>query len=158
LVDPVIPLVSEVKRFAVSAVRIALAVCLLASSWFHLSNPYAFVADIHNYGLTPASASVLLAAVLPYLQIGLAACLLVPTCSQIASLFCSLLFLTYFSAQVIALMQGNETSCGCFGGFSERISFWTIGLAALLFLLAVFGYRHGNLDDPGRTGEVASSC
>lgn len=144
------------KRFAVSAVRIGLVVCLLVSSWFHLPNQYSFVADIHNYRLTPAFVSIFLASVLPYFQIGLAACLVVRPFTTIAAFFSSLLFLAFFSAQMIALLRGININCGCFGGASQPISFWTIGFAAILSGLSIVVYRAGDFSDTAAKGETAS--
>lgn len=146
------------NRFAISSIRVTLAGCLLVSSWFHLSNQYFFVADIHNYRLTPTFASILLASSLPYFQICLAAALVVPLCSNIAAFFCSLLFLTYFSAQLIAMLQGINIDCGCFGGSSQPISLWTMGLAALLSGLSFIVYRNGASTETEGNREAPNAC
>lgn len=119
-------------------IRVVVVVTLFVSSFAHLGNPYKFVANVHNYGLTSYWFSTLLAAFLPLTQIVLALGLLSKFLSKGASLLAAILLSVFAFAQGLALVNGKELSCGCFGESSFDVSWYSVLFTLSLSSAALF--------------------
>ena len=80
---------------------------------------------------------------LPWLEIALAAALLVPQLRQVAAIMCLILLLV-FTAVLVSLRRGEHAlPCGCFGSTSDGPVWWpyvrNLGLAALAIVVAIGG-------------------
>jgi hypothetical protein len=129
--------------------RLALAALLLYSSYTHLKNPYYFLGSVYAYGLAGESLGMVVAAVLPFLQLVTGACLLVSACPVAAALSAGLLFSLFVGVQSYALLKKLEIGCGCFGvDFTTKVGAGTIQLALAGCLLAALcglrGWRAAN--------------
>lgn len=121
--------------------RLAVGGIFLWSAAAHLANPYYFLSTVYQYELTSAAVGAVLASVLPFLELLLAACLLSGTCPQPAWMLSSLLLLSFIAAQVSALARGLSISCGCFGPeLSQPVSQMSIAFTGGLAVLAFSGW------------------
>lgn len=138
---------SEVSRVTIAyvwlvrALAAALGALLIRSSIFHVENGYAFLSAIYSYRLLPFSIGLLLAALLPSLQMALGITFFfLPKAWHTAFTSAAMLFLLYASAQTITYMRGLNITCGCFGPSADNpIGFWSIGLAWLCFSFSTAG-------------------
>ncbi len=127
-------------RIVSNLCAIGVASLLLYSALPHLDNSFHFLISICAYRMLPFWAALIVAGVLPYLQLVLSISLLFMGRDTRKAGFCysSILFVCFVVAQVYALSKGLEIACGCFGGSSLRtigsasVSIATVGLFASL--------------------------
>jgi prepilin-type N-terminal cleavage/methylation domain-containing protein/prepilin-type processing-associated H-X9-DG protein len=100
-------------------IAFALAAILLHSSLAHLGNPYAFLSAVYGYELASPWAGQVVAMVLPYFQLVVAACLVTRWWLRGAYLAATIMFLGFVGVQLLALRRELEISCGCFGSVSS---------------------------------------
>ncbi|MGV8057750.1 MAG: MauE/DoxX family redox-associated membrane protein [Smithellaceae bacterium] len=102
--------------------RLALGIIFLYAGIEKIIVPQDFAIAIYNYRLLPYWAINLLAVVLPWLEVFLAASLMTGVYVRGSSLLSALLFLIFAVALTINLMRGLDISCGCFGASAGSIS------------------------------------
>ncbi len=106
----------------------------------HLANPYYFLSTVYQYELTSAPVGAVVASLLPFLQLLLAACLLSGACPQGTWLVSSSLLLLFVGVQTSALVRDLRISCGCFGPeISQPVNLTSIGFTSALAVLAIAG-------------------
>ncbi|HSI10155.1 MAG: MauE/DoxX family redox-associated membrane protein [Rariglobus sp.] len=103
------------RRIVIWVLAIALAAILGYAGTAKLRDPAAFATDIENFQLLPPGPSALLAVYLPWLELLLAAGLLLPRWRAAAGLLTSLLFAVFTLAVGLAWARGLDITCGCFG-------------------------------------------
>ncbi len=123
--------------------RLALAVVAGLLAWAgaaKLGDPSRFAADIANYRLVPPVFAAMAAVYLPWLEIALAAGLLVPRLRAVARLLALGLLLVFCAALASAWARGLDIRCGCFGGADGGASAaQALARNAVLVLLLVWG-------------------
>jgi hypothetical protein len=121
-------------------VALALAILLLRSSIYHIQNEYAFLMAVYSYQLFNPTMGLVVASILPYLQLSLAIALLFFGRLRGTSFACcGVLFLIYAIGQLVAHLRGLDIACGCFVPSSEKpISILSITALGALGALAVF--------------------
>lgn len=102
--------------------RLALGIIFLYAGVEKIIAPREFAVAIYNYQLLPDQTINLLALVLPWLEVILAAGLIAGIYVRGASLLSALLFLVFATALTINLVRGLDISCGCFGTASGNIN------------------------------------
>jgi prepilin-type processing-associated H-X9-DG protein len=119
----------------------AVGLLLVASAFSHLGNPYYFLSTVYSYQLVGVGAGRWVALVVPYLQLTVGACLLVRL--VVAEAYClgAVMFLGFVVAQTVALQNGLEISCGCFGGdITVKVGAQSIMIAAGSALVCILGF------------------
>lgn len=120
--------------------RLVVGGIFLWSAAAHLANPYYFLSTVYQYELTSAPVGAVVAAVLPFLELMLAACLLGGACPQAAWWLSSLLLLFFVGVQTSALARGLGISCGCFGPEnSQPVSTTSVAFTSALAVLSISG-------------------
>jgi uncharacterized membrane protein YphA (DoxX/SURF4 family) len=150
---------------AAVSLRFILASVFLVAGFAKLLSSDEFALAVQNYDLLPARASVVVARVLPALEIGCAVLLLLGLGIRPVSAVLALLLLVFAGAVAVNLARGREIDCGCFGASTERrLSRWTVvrnvALAAAAVVVAVESPAALALDrvfELGRVGGVGSS-
>ena len=103
--------------------------------------PVRFAGDIENYHIFPWAVGVRLAFYLPWLEILCGLALIFRRLYSGALVLVLALMLVFIGATISAKARGLDISCGCFGHFSDQLSFaWHLvldcailaGLGALL--------------------------
>ena len=122
-------------------VRLALGCLFLWSSLPKIRQPYDFLSSVYNYELVGPKLGVLVAMVLPWLELLVGICLIggiFISGALLASIGMTAMF-TFVLAW--SLYQGLEISCGCFsasgGGF---ISYSTLIRACVILLFSIVAY------------------
>lgn len=117
---------------------------LVRSAQFHLGNPFGFLVTVYSYEILPKWGGVVVAAVLPPLQLVLGLLLvLFPRQRKCCLQLSVTLFLTFAVVQLMTLQRGLNISCGCFGPSIDEnpIGPESIGLATGCGLLAAVANR-----------------
>lgn len=122
-------------------VGLAIGYLLLRSAIAHLNNPYRFLATILSYQLVSRVAAEVLAAVLPFVDLVIAICLISTTYRRSGFLAGSVLFLIYSAAQSSVYFRGMKVDCGCFGlSSSGSVNVDSIGLASCACIACFLGW------------------
>jgi len=129
--DRIIPITSLVCRLALGFLFFYAGVGKIIS-------PQEFAVAIYNYQLLPDGAINLLAVVLPWLEVLLAAALVSGFYVRGASLLSAVLFFVFVAALSINLARGLDISCGCFSTAGESINWLYVVRDAGLLALSVF--------------------
>lgn len=117
-----------------------LAGILLYSAFMHLGNPYYFLSSIYTYQTVGITAGIVLALVLPHLQMAIGICLLARWWLLPIYSVSGCLFLLFIGAQLLALRRGLEISCGCFGAVgSDLVGGRSLLLAGSGLIASLFG-------------------
>ncbi len=118
------------------------------------------------YRLLPYDASILLGAILPFLEIALGALLVIGLATRVAAIASVLLFAVYIAAIASVWARGLRIDCGCFGtggaltsDQSPQYALETIRDIALMIVagyLVVFPRTRLSLDSALLDGESAA--
>lgn len=98
---------------------------------------FLFEITLSTYQLLPAWAVIVVARVLPWLEMALGLVLLLGWQKRVVSTFTALLLTAFMTAMGITYARGIEANCGCFG-FGEPISSYTLTRDSVLLLMAVY--------------------
>lgn len=125
----------------VRGLRLGLGALFVISGALKLQDPTLFATEIANYRLLYGLAPFL-AATLPATEIlvGLGVAVFPPAWRRPAVAALLLLLLVFTGAVAQAVLRGIDIDCGCFGGQSGPVTYWTIArnLALLLATALVF--------------------
>lgn len=102
--------------------RLALGIIFLYAGIEKIIAPREFAVAIYNYRLLPDWPVNMLAVILPWLELSVAACLISGIYVRGAALLSALLFLIFAVALATNLIRGLDISCGCFGGSGGNIN------------------------------------
>lgn len=123
---------------AQSLLRWAVGIILIMSALPKLQSPQLFLTKIFEYELLGPNMGTILAMVIPFLEIILAACLLGGICVESALFLAVLLFGAFLTAESSAVWRGLEISCGCFSldvSQQAKVSYVSLARTACLLLL-----------------------
>ena len=115
-------------------------VILAGTGLLHLENHYHFLKSVTAYRILPPSVSIVVAATLPILSVSTGISLVVGWFRRQALLIASSLFLMFSIAQIYAVANKLDISCGCFGAYSSRISTATAILPLSMLALTVVAW------------------
>lgn len=137
--------------------KLLLGGLLLYSGLAKFQSPYEFLTDVNAYALTKPATSVLVAAVLPWLEMVTGVSLIGGLLAQGATIVAVLLFALFTVATSSAWLHGLHIDCGCFGDASEAISGYLVARSAGLLVLALLTCAlelsgHGYLPPLGALG------
>jgi putative oxidoreductase len=114
------------RHIVIWILAIGLAAVLGYAGAAKLHDPAAFSTDIENFQLLPAGPSALLAVYLPWLELLLAAGLLLPRWRASAALITTVLFAVFTLAVGLAWVRGLDITCGCFGHGTPTALPWAL--------------------------------
>jgi uncharacterized membrane protein YphA (DoxX/SURF4 family) len=126
-------------KFIVFAIRLLLGTLLLYGGLGAIGRPFDFLASVNAYRMTGPLSGVVVAALLPWLEVVSAICLLSGVLIDGAFFGAILLTASFTVAIGSAWSRGLSISCGCFGGTDDIISAYTFIRAVTLLALAVSG-------------------
>ena len=121
--------------------RLFLAGLFLYAGYMKLQNPFLFEMAVDSYQLLPATAVIIVARTLPWLEIALGLLLLAGWKLHYFATFTALLLGFFLALMAIAYSRGIEATCGCFG-FGEQVSPRTLARDTALFAIAVYLAAH----------------
>jgi hypothetical protein len=119
-------------------IRITLASVLMFSGLTKLRAPYEFLASVYGYEMTGPLVSLVIATVLPWLELLTALCLW-GKCLYRGALATAILLTAVFCTVIgIAMYRQLDISCGCFLA-GDKISYLTLIRSAVLFAASIIG-------------------
>jgi uncharacterized membrane protein YphA (DoxX/SURF4 family) len=131
----------------VSAVAGCLALILFAAAWHKFSEPDIFAGALDAYGLLPGAGVMIVARLLPWLELLIGVLLLLPALRRVGLVAFAVLILLYGGAIAINLLRGKQQiDCGC-GGDVHLLSWGLIVRNGLLVCLAL-AVSGTNVDRP----------
>jgi uncharacterized membrane protein YphA (DoxX/SURF4 family) len=135
------------KRFlsndiVVLLARLVLGFTFLVASVDKLAEPNIFATSIMNYKLVSLTTALVLATVLPWVELLCALALLFGISVRGSSLLVGVMLLVFTAAVSSALVRGLDISCGCFTQDPTvgKVAWAKVGENVLLLLLSVFLY------------------
>jgi hypothetical protein len=116
-----------------------LGVVFIASAFAHWLNPYLFLSSVYAYGVLGPGTGQAVAMVLPALQVIVGGCLVSHLWRDAAHTLALSMLFSFLVVQGVALIQGLDISCGCFGQCTSspigpRTVFPVVGLFLLCAL------------------------
>jgi uncharacterized membrane protein YphA (DoxX/SURF4 family) len=106
---------SPVKLLALLA-RIVLGIIFVYAAWTKLRQPWLlFAMSVESYQLLPEQGVLIVARVLPWLELVTGILLLAGVWLRITAPFASLMLIVFFAGMVRAYAKGMGIDCGCFG-------------------------------------------
>ena len=115
--------------------RIVVGGTLVYSAVLHAAQPYLFAVSIEAYQLIPVRAVYAAASIVPYFQLTTGACLIFSLFRRESFLSAIALLGAFALMQATVLARGMSISCGCFGMKSQDVTFTTLALTLILFVL-----------------------
>ena len=126
-------------RLLLSLTRLFLGAVLLWSGMAKIRQPYEFLATVYSYELVGPSLGLLIAAVLPWLEIVVGCCLVGGVLTEGSFAAAVLLAVAFTYAVSYAWHRGLAISCGCFGEASGAINSLTIIRSVGVLMLSLLG-------------------
>lgn len=128
-------------RVVVLVVRVVLGCIFIASSLSKIRQPYDFLGSIYGFELVGPKMGILVAMVLPWLELFVGICL-VGGVFVGGALLVSIAMGAMFTFVVgSAIYRGLDISCGCFNpADSSVIGYWTLIRAVVILLAAISAY------------------
>ncbi len=122
-------------------IRLALGCLFVWSSLPKIFLPHAFLGDVYAYRLVGPTVGMLVAMILPWLELLAGICLLGGLCVSGALLMCMGMALMFLGAVSWALHQGLDISCGCFGSSaSVPVGYGTVIRIIAILISSGFAY------------------
>ncbi|MBC7856670.1 MAG: DUF1559 domain-containing protein [Pirellulaceae bacterium] len=118
-----------------AVIRCLIGALLCVSAWLRWSNSYQFLNSVFKYNVVGEDAGVVVAAILPFVQLAVGLALILAVAEEgawIGSLGLSVIFLI---AHVVLIARGGVSDCGCFGAGPLQMS-QTTSLAMAGFIFA----------------------
>ncbi len=129
------------KRALPHVLRLGLGGLFLWAAAGKIADPHAFARDIANYRLVPDAMAPAMAALLPFVEVGLGLAVVLGVWTRAAAIGIAGLLAVFTVAVVAAFARGIDVACGCFGGGGAPIGWLTVardvGLLAAAIALVV---------------------
>ena len=130
-----------VKSKIVFLIRIILGAIFLWSALGKIYNQQAFATNVLDYQIVRHSTAVVIAYVLPCLELIVGLALLSGIACGGAMLLAALMMSVFTGLHGWVLWQGYDISCGCFGDISSnQINLISLLRNAVLMVLVLWGY------------------
>lgn|GEM_PF-5985737 len=134
--------------------RISLGCLLLLSALTKLQSPYSFLATLDQYELVGPKLAVAVAAVLPFLELTVGACLITGFALRSTWILAVVLFAIFLFATTSVAYRGLRTTCGCFGTLEAADITWGTVVRCVAFLGAAIT---GMCLNAGGLGRIAAA-
>ncbi|MEQ8820008.1 MAG: MauE/DoxX family redox-associated membrane protein [Sumerlaeia bacterium] len=127
----------------ISLLRLVLCVTWFLAGFVKLQNPYLFLDDVIQYRLVGFGVALLIATILPVMEISLAAAIGTRFCLPFAAGLSSLLLTVFLVAQSSAVIRQLDISCGCFsssigGQGGGVVDYFTLLRTGALLAISLF--------------------
>lgn len=124
----------------VVVVRLTLGIMFIASSLPKIRLPYAFLSDVYGYELVGPKLGVMVAMLLPWLELLVGICLVGGIFVSGALLASTAMGAMFTFVLASALVRHLDISCGCFSSAAGKISYLTLIRAVAITLFSVAAY------------------
>jgi uncharacterized membrane protein YphA (DoxX/SURF4 family) len=113
-------------RHLALVLRLYIGGLFIYASMYKINYPGEFAEAIASYQIVPYWAVNVSAVVLPWVELISGILLVVGIRARSAAVIIGLLMIMFAIAMFINLVRDVPTSCGCFQGVGEKISWWTL--------------------------------
>src|SRR6185312_17000332 len=113
-------------KWSLYIIRMLLGALFVWSGLAKLRQPYEFLSAVYAYQLVGPDLGLLIAAVLPWLEVLLGGCLLAGIITEGSLLTAMGLCSLFAGAVTVAWHRGLTINCGCFGAAEESIGAYTV--------------------------------
>lgn len=124
----------------VVVVRLGLGAMFIASSLPKIRLPYEFLSDVYSYEIVGPKMGLLVAMVLPWLELLVGICLVGGVFVGGALLGSIALGMVFTFVLASALYRRLDISCGCFSSAAGKISYLTLIRAVVITALSAAAY------------------
>lgn len=132
--------------------RMFVGTTLAVSGWLHLSNPYEFLQSVYKYQILDSTSGLIVAGVLPFLQLVVGICLVLGCWESGAWIGASVLAVVFLAAHFSLMARGMATECGCFGvGMVQLTQMQSFMLATLLGAVSIASMIRGHKPPLGKS-------
>lgn len=122
-------------------VRLALGCLFIWVSLSKIRQPYDFLSSVYSYELVGPKLGMLIATVLPWLELLVGICLVGGIFISGALLACTGMAAMFTFVLSSAIYRGLDISCGCFGASaSGTINYSTVMRACILLIFSMVAY------------------
>jgi uncharacterized membrane protein YphA (DoxX/SURF4 family) len=121
-----------------------LGVVFMAAGWTKTRFPYEFLSDVYAYGVVSPEGGLLVAVLLPWVEIATGVFLIANVMSNGALVVSTLLCIVFVAVQSWALCHGLDIACGCFGD-GGKIDYGTLIRTVGLLVVSVLALYGGIL-------------
>jgi len=131
------------RRWLLLLFRVIVGGVFIWAGALKIADPLGFAQSIKNYQVVSPPLALLIAVVLPWVEVLSGAFLIIGVFKRSSALLISLLLIGFIGLVAFALARGIDTSCGCFGSLSRRadLSLILTDAVLLVFTLSVFFAR-----------------
>jgi uncharacterized membrane protein YphA (DoxX/SURF4 family) len=136
-------------------IRLGLGCLFLWSSLPKIRQSYDFLSSVYGYEIVGPKIGLLVAMVLPWLELLMGICLIGGIFVSGALLVCIGMAAVFAFALSSALWRGLKISCGCFGDTSDVINIYTVIRAVVILLLGSLAYLEMIIFLPGTERQKA---
>ncbi len=126
-------------RGIVLVIRVSLGCLLLWSSLYKIRQPYDFLANVYSYELVGPKFGMMVAMVLPWLELAVGVCLIGGVFVGGAMLIAVVLMAVFTAAHASAIARGLTIVCGCFKARGPDIVSYSTLLRNVILLLCATG-------------------
>ena len=123
-----------------AACRVLLGSVLLLSGLVKLGHPYDFLGNVYAYRLVGVEVGLLVASIVPWLEVTLGLCLVGGIAVSGAFLLSALMLALFVLAQATVLYRGLRISCGCLVSDGELVGVMSLSRALGLGIMAGVAY------------------
>ncbi|HUT30135.1 MAG TPA: MauE/DoxX family redox-associated membrane protein [Sedimentisphaerales bacterium] len=120
--------------------RVGLGIMFLVGSIPKIRQPYDFLGSVYKFEIVGPNLGLLVASVLPWLELFLGICLISGVFisgSLLITIGLSMMFGVLISSTVI---RGLDISCDCFGPSQDKVSYVTIARSGSIILTAIIAW------------------
>lgn len=141
-------IVAKLWRFE-SLTMWGIGLLFLTAGLLHELNPFYFYKSIVAYNIVSLTQALVLASIIPKLQILIGLCMLLGVLRRGALIGTCLLFVIFAFAGIIALLNDTQISCGCIGAIQLPVNWLHVFVVAIMFsatVLCLIRVRNGNFN------------
>ncbi|MHC4737304.1 MAG: MauE/DoxX family redox-associated membrane protein [Planctomycetota bacterium] len=120
--------------------RIALGILFIYGGLYKIRQPYDFLSSVYSYELVGPKTGVLVAVILPWLELLVGVCLVGGVFISGALLFTAGMASLFTYTLSSALLSGLNISCGCFGATDQPINYLSVIRTCVIMLLSTAAY------------------
>ena len=125
-------LINRISDSTAEYSRLFVSLLLLTAGMLNVDNPFGFAVSVSRYNVLPSSLVSYFSTMLPLFELTIGVLLLVKIWVVPSFCLAALCFVAYSIGGLLALGQGLDISCGCFGSYSPKINYWHIVATVLL--------------------------
>ena len=120
--------------------RVGLGIMFLISSIAKIRMPHDFLGSVYDFEIVGPKLGILIATVLPWLELFVGTCLIGGVFISGALLLSAVMAIMFVIVISSAVVKGLNISCGCFGSSQSLLDYFTILRSVAIFIVTMIGW------------------